>query len=479
MRQALNYCDYSTMTFGNLRRLTVFVVVFAGYIFVLTFRSELVSEEPNSRRVKTSTDPHQKDFELRQQLSVQLLCRPEDDRKHAQRHSSQPYEAPLRIESLFNCDHPLSECRYFYPANFFDPDCGLGRSYSYLVTDTEERLQRRDLWRSGPHVGFNVFSTEFEIVQQDNNTSNRRTSQLSSERRASRPFLKPQHQIPDPFRSPQQGVPQQQIRHGQGGNRRQFERISFLHVHKAGGTSMKSSQGQLVKAGKANQIRLPWFCPNLPLEIDQQAYESAHTALRHGVRYPPSFYDDATADDVDTDEGPILFYTVVRDPVERFVSSIGQVMGSFGSEGALARRFREDCLKTTQADTIKCSLDYVRSHSLAGFELHFAPQSLDIAFTSMWQDIPVAVFSMKESLSNLLRAFTLPERGGTTRTATSSSVVNLRNGTQAGYRPDPLLTQMSVQDFNLTLLHDVCQLYTVDVIMMQNLGIPTRCDEYV
>ncbi|KAL7572008.1 hypothetical protein ACA910_001663 [Epithemia clementina (nom. ined.)] len=440
-----------------------------------------------------------------QQLSVQLICPPQEDAKYDQRHSSKSYTAPVDVPSIFNCQHPTSggQCRYFFPANFFDPKCGLGRDYAYMVTETEDRLRKRRLWKEGPRVGFNVYSTHFKL--------------LKDGRR-----ILVQNQQPQPSPSRRRRL-QEQISSSSEHETVYFERLSFVHVHKAGGTSIKDTQTSLAEAGFGNLIRMPWFYPRLTLEIDQPKYVNAFDTLQHAGRYTTAWFSNVTLetkqdgdDDDDTNERPqpVMIFTLVRDPVARFISSIGQVMGGEGSNGQLAKRFRAACLKSSAQETIACCLNYVKSQSLTGFELHFAPQTLDIAFTTLWQDVPVAVFSMEQSLTAVLQSFSEREvvhtpnqtprrkvesvtqtqrRDSKLKTDDSAAnskrskaqntttevvpIITRRNGAIPGYRPDPSLTSMSVQDYNSTLLRQVCELYVVDVLMLLSLGFSTRCDQ--
>ncbi|KAL7572026.1 hypothetical protein ACA910_001680 [Epithemia clementina (nom. ined.)] len=505
--------------------IVILVVAFAGYLAIATFQKAFLLSR-QQQESKTIARRHEANYaggrgaglsmeemskEQRieqQQFQVQLVCHPKDDLKHQHRHSSNPYTAPVDIPSIFNCQHRDvgGRCRYFFPSNFFDPLCGLGQEYAYMVTETEDRVRKRQLWKEGPRVGFNVYSSYFKM------------------RGGRRILVQNQKRL----------MPQDEPLY--------FERLSFIHVHKAGGTSMKETQVGLARRGFGKVLRLPWFHPRSTLEIDQLIYEHAYGVLQRAVRYPKAFDEDKLPEEVkedgddDEDDGAedsngqdddeeeedqeketielpeqVMFFTLVRDPVARFISSIGQVMGSKGSKGPLARGFRETCLKSNGQETIACCLKYVKSNSLTGFELHFAPQALDIAFTTLWQDIPVAVFSMEQSLQAVLGAFSEREyilnqedrvdhkenatedghsdnrdavdvrlgqqrRLAATTVTRTEPLLNRRNGTMFGYRPDPVLTQMSVQDYNATLLQEVCDMYKVDVIMLHALGYPTRCD---
>lgn len=418
---------------------------------------------------------------------VQLYC----DKGKVTRHSSRHYTAP-DVPSIFNCDGAKGLCKYFYPANFFDAECGIGRRFHHLVTETENLMRQRKLWPTGPQIGFHTLVLRetgeiggnadvtddryFDDDQGGEDQANEDNGSGDQEQTGEEPIHQQGYYRKRPFQASQeqpQYEPHYHDEHGQviytGENHRhklryrpqqrrleQFaakfnERLSFIHVHKAGGTSVYRAGQDLYHRGHAEWIPHHWFFPRKPLQIDPRAYKDTQADLKLAVRYPKNF----------DDEHSHILYAVVRDPVERFISSIGQVMGSRGSENELAYAFRAACLKETPRATLACCLDYVEK---AGywFELHFAPQALDIAFTTLWQDVPVAVFGM-EHLNDILEHL-------------GHKDLKARDGNDSEYRPDHVLTEMSVKDYDGPLLRQVCRMYEVDVIMLRSLGMKTRCD---
>jgi hypothetical protein len=238
------------------------------------------------------------------------------------------------------------------------------------------------------------------------------------------------------------------------------ERLSFIHVHKAGGTSVYRAGQHLYHSGHAEWISHHWFFPRHDLQIDQRAYEKTKVDLKLAVRYPTKGFRTSDNNKKNEEQSHML-YAVVRDPVDRFISSIGQVMGSRGSENDLAYAFRAACLKDSPRETLACCLDYVEK---AGywFELHFAPQALDIHFSTLWQDVPVAVFGM-DHLTDILEHL-------------GHKDLKARDGNDSEYRPDFVLTEMSVEDYDAKMLQQVCRLYEVDTVMLRSLNMPSRCD---
>lgn len=160
-------------------------------------------------------------------------------------------------------------------------------------------------------------------------------------------------------------------------------------------------------------------------------------------------------------------FAAVRDPTERFISSIGQALGASGSGGnKIGGVLLKECVKTTSHAALSCLAKYVRDHGF-WIELHFTPQVVDIAFTTMYQDVPVAIFPMKPHLTTVLTYF---GRGD----------VKARDGSQKNYRSDPILTNMTVADYDNETLEIVCHLYEIDVRMQRSLGMEVpRCDPFI
>ena len=85
----------------------------------------------------------------------------------------------------------------------------------------------------------------------------------------------------------------------------------------------------------------------------------------------------------------------------------------------------------------------------------------------MWQDVPVAIFPMKPHLKSILTYLGIPD-------------VQVRDGSQANYRSDPILTNMTVADYDQETLEIVCTIYEMDVRMQRSLGMEVpRCDPFI
>lgn len=374
--------------------------------------------------------------------------------------------APV-IPSPFDCASPAGLCTYFYPATFFRP-CGPGSDHAGLINETARRMATGELWKNMPLIGFPTVSLG------PNATSS--------------PFSRG----PSPARN-----------------------LTSIHVHKAGGTSVRKAVMNLGRTGQGKVTRRPFFRPpragpgalvdprrrgrgvvgggnnatgtidpgnggaaaagarsaiggpngrpprpdNFP--DDGRAWKAAQHALDHAVRYRRSAKAWGA-------EGH-LFFTVVRDPLERFISSIGQAMGARGSSNnGVAQHFQQTCIAEGRSvrDTLRCCVDYVRERTTF-VEVHFTPQALELSFATMGRDVPVAVFqigSLPDVLADLGQEPDLKERAGA----------------GSAYRPHPVLSNMTVAHYDTDMKRELCNMYAVDVFMQRSLGVEVPlCDQFI
>jgi len=157
-----------------------------------------------------------------------------------------------------------------------------------------------------------------------------------------------------------------------------------------------------------------------------------------------------------------VLFAAVRDPAERFISSIGQAMGARGSQRNLVCTIlQRECLKSTSRETLSCMARYVRDHG-HWIELHFAPQVVDVSFSTMFRDVPVAVFPFGE---------------------VGRLIDYLGSGdeeTKHRGRPHEVLKNMTVAHYDEGSLRTVCEIYRMDVIMQRSMGLEVpRCDPFV
>ena len=63
-----------------------------------------------------------------------------------------PTSTNTSIDSIFNCDSPSGKCKWYHPAKFFHPVCGVGSKYAYLLDDVEAMRLNTTLWHEMPPI---------------------------------------------------------------------------------------------------------------------------------------------------------------------------------------------------------------------------------------------------------------------------------------------------------------------------------------
>ncbi len=376
--------------------------------------------------------------------------------KQTQHRYSDRHFPTSSVNSFANCDLPNATCKYFYPANFFDEDCGVGKNYSHFIAEMEEKRLNATLWTFMPKVGFPTLSMrescltsegKHYVVHNDDGDDEDEDEDLYSSV------------------SSLESIQLQKLRNiglhiKEDGVRCMTERLTFLHVHKVGGSSLHNAfnyMGQLSKSAYLKRHR--FFIPFMnPSEVSDYAgiREDARRAISHASKYPAQEF---------APEQHVIF-ALVRDPLERFISSIGQVMGASGSfKNHLASSLKAKCLKSTSSETLRCVAKHVKEHSF-WIELHFTPQVMDISFATLYQDVPVSVLPFHD-IKIVLEYF-------------GRGKVWDRNGSAKDYRADTVLTEMTVEDYDDETTRIVCDIYEMDVTMLRSLGIEVpMCDPYV
>ena len=311
------------------------------------------------------------------------------------------------VDSIFNCDLPHAKCTYYYPNNFFDDKCGIGRTFrEEIIVNTKAKMNAGTLWNHMPSIGFPTIRVHSE-------NSNSSITPLAG------------------------------------------EHLSFIHVHKAGGSSLHYAFNRLSASRRAELTRHRWWSPG---RLTNKSFaQQTRNDLKDAIAYPIS---------LPFEENNHLIFAVVRNPVERFISSMGQAFGAVGSTGDVANQLSAKCIKDTSRETLRCTINHIKEN---GFyvELHFSPQVLDLSFTTMFEDVPIAIFPFHD-LPNVLQYLGLEKdhKG--------------RDGSQSNYRPHPVLTNMTVDDYDTDMMRDICTIYEVDVIMQRSMGIEVpQCDPFI
>lgn len=345
-----------------------------------------------------------------------------------------------KIQSPFNCFLPDSKCKYYYPANFFDASCGIGKEYSHYLTTMEEKRLNGTLWNFMPAMGFPTLTLNHACLQDGKHSSIGTKPQTSD-------VL---HDIGPHYDDNTTCI---------------TERLSFLHVHKVGGSSLHQAFNYMSLNKCASLERHKFFTPsnspdgkpqNTRTSEPSPIYVKTKESLTHAIKYP--------VDEFAPDQHVVFAF--VRDPLERFISAIGQATGASGStRNKISRVLKAKCLRETSRETLTCIAKYVRDNGF-WIELHFTPQVIDISFTTLYADIPVALFPFSE-LQQILSYL-------------GKGDAHSRDGSRSSYRTDEVLTNMKVSDYDEETIQIVCKIYEMDVLMQRSMGLEVpRCDPYI
>lgn len=397
---------------------------------------ETNEDHGNKEEVSGGSDDADEGGKSKNQLRDQC-----DDEESSNRWSDREWPAST-VQSLVNCDLSDTKCTYFYPANFFDAKCGLGKKFSKYVEQIEKKRMNGTLWNNMPSVGFPTITmdrvcfdeTGRRVELEDGTKSTKETDEL--------------HNIG--------------LQKNDDGSRCMTERLSFLHVHKSGGSSLHAAFNAFNRSPSAQVHRHKFYTPSSlpipPSEAESHHRQKAGKSVEHATKYPTGQFNS---------EQHVIF-ALMRDPTERFISSMGQAMGANGSTAnRVGPKISQACIdaESTPASTLKCVAKYVKDHTF-WVELHFTPQVLDISFATLYKDVPIAIFPFTE-IKTVLDYF-------------GKGNIQFRNGKSERYRTDKVLTDMTVDDYDDESLQIVCELYEMDVLMARSVGIEIpRCDPHI
>lgn len=324
----------------------------------------------------------------------------------------------LNVTSIFNCGSIESTCRYWYPAKFFDRNCGIGREFNQQLKYMDDLFESKELWLSGPPIVLPWVSIDPSKMKES---------------------------------AARKGLPWQK------------HNLSFSHVHKTGGSSIVNAFRYALSLGATGR-RHTMYMPGR-VNIDKSRW----TIKGSGYNESSRFLDGATKYKKDWGEKDHLLFAVVRDPAERFISAIGQATGASGSSGNfVGKELMNSCVNSnypTEQECLRCFINLVKKNS-TWIEVHFTPMALEIAFATMYKDIPVAIFEFQDVPNLLLELGTNPQK-------------KEKDGHKPGYRKDQILTNMNVDHYDDEMLKDLCDIYKMDVFFMRQVGFTSRCDEFI
>jgi len=343
------------------------------------------------------------------------------------------------VTSIFNCGSNDGKCKWFYPAKFLDGDCGLGREFNHNLQHMDDLRQKGELWKRGPPIVLPWVSLTPEV----NYKLNGRT---------------------EPFPT---------------------QNLTFVHIHKTGGTSLVTSFSSLASRKYAKGKRFTTYMPpagrspllRKPPRVTNPTNEGPpSTNTNPNPRFDPQSRNKQNWEDSSKHLNGIVKYqktwgstdstlfAVIRDPAERFISAIGQATGATGStNNGVAKVLVDECVKETSKETLSCFVNLVKTNS-TWIEVHFTPMVLELSFATEFKDIPVAIFPFIEVPSLMYEIGANP---------------NIKKKEGRKTRKFPVLADMTLEDYDDDSMRILCEVYRADVLFLWQIGYSTNCDSVV
>jgi len=219
-----------------------------------------------------------------------------------------------------------------------------------------------------------------------------------------------------------------------------------VHIHKCGGSTVGSTFRTAARKFPSYELTL-FYGHNLRAKYGNDWGPSSIELNKRAMR---SIENDQKSGKVDN-----VVFSFVREPVGRFLSSVGEFLHSRNKK-------RKICLKPTTKEMLLCMIETLKTEGLQ-LDQHFAPASVGLFMTSLLGRPKISLLPMG-AIPDFRDMF------GLSNTVKKSAV-----------------SSTSYSGYNLTLSHldqdmltDICRLYEVDVVLMRSLGIETElCDPII
>ena len=212
----------------------------------------------------------------------------------------------------------------------------------------------------------------------------------------------------------------------------------YYHIHKNGGSSMNFRN----PPGSTNGPRIdPYYTPR-EQELGQERFENRTLSILRQVHMDQTEHATATSS--------MPLFTFLRDPVPRFLSSVGQAL-RLNKLGACTRQSQQP-----QKDTLTlldCVLTLIQD-SESFLDEHLEPQIFELYHGMMNLDLRVNVLDLS-SMDTMLDRFL-----GLVPSSDTVSRRRRRSGPVMGYN-------LSTALLPPRLIHRICKVYQMDVELLR------------
>lgn len=393
--------------------------------------------------------------------------------------------------NFFDCNNSISKCTYFYPSKFykyyfatFVLNNNTARhndtaDIPYNIINDKERQYIE--WRK--EIGFE--NANLPALDSLSYWSSSATDQTNIQAAESMQYTAA---IQDYISLPQN--------------------ITYIHVHKCGGTSIQGALYKRARLIRNTDIHIHSQILNMKAEV--QTYKHSYGG---GTKEKKLIWDNKRLAHIDSiaqsqsSNGSAVshghskgnrgnhhtIFTVVRSPISRFLSAIQQVM-HYNVE------FREKCLfeppsvssplssvvnklintessqkskeneelklKRLRQQTIQCAIQDMKTTNYRK-DVHLIPIT---SHFRLLDDVTVSVFNMEDIqhvLSYLVGQDGNSQEGGNN---TSTKVYHARDRSNVDYATSSILAHLSIDDCTDKMIQQICNLYHVDIELMKWLG---------
>lgn len=251
--------------------------------------------------------------------------------------------------------------------------------------------------------------------------------------------------------------------------------LTYIHVHKCGGTSIQSALSKRASKVRRMEFRYQMLNSSAAMYSDIHHYKHSYGG---GSPRKKAVWDKERIEHIQAlrdglyqnNQTAFPVFTVLRDPLDRFVSAVQQVM-HYNAE------FRSKCLReppnsidevmaaALRQQIIQCAMDdmeetrYRRDVHLQPMAAHF--RLLDGNGDEV-KDTPISIFHMND-LRHVLDEIT--------ETSEQTTSIHARDRSDENYATSPLLATLSVDDFSDDMIQQICRLYHVDYSLLKWLGL--------
>jgi hypothetical protein len=187
-----------------------------------------------------------------------------------------------------------------------------------------------------------------------------------------------------------------------------------------------------------------------------------------------------TRQDIHTD----ICFSLLRDPVSRFLSSLAQTLSR-----PMQRKYKacaelwKPCLEqeastykqNSYTQLVKCAIDSMKQREGSPyFDVHMAPQAVFLAGAIDINDVEIAIFPIKD-LETVLRAFGVSKPNQQPRNKREEK--EFSQDVMDRFGEELLNPRKAREVLDDDMVSDICDLYAMDVTMMHHLGFSTGdCD---